>query len=566
MISNKFFFSKISLLAIAIICCSVSIFIYASDNKLVFYRLTFFLWIASLLLIFFFVVFSSHRQSISYKKSPKEVLFLFILILFSGFIRFYRLTEIPLLSGDEVRDAGFLPEAFLRGEIKDLFGHGIYGIPNLFFALASIPHLLFGHSVLSIRFFAAFFGVLAVVLTYFLGKELFNSQVGKIASILMVTYHVHVHFSRSEFINNLDSFWAPLVAILLLKTFSNPSASLIFGLFLGLGFHLYQGIRAFLIYSFIYFIFWTVNNCYRNTRRFLVRFGYLLSGIILGLGPSVVVILKRPKEFFNTGTAGGLLPFQIGIQDFLSVFPERLLNSFGALIRYPIDFHYRYGGPFLEAPLNLFFLVGFLVCFQKLSKKEYNFIIFWLFFVILINSTFLRGMNFTHRLLSLVPAIMLTVSLGIIRFATFFNKQPRLYRVFLVLVMVISLFYNLKRYFYDLVWRNAYDSNTKVSTTAGFFTAELPAQTKIFFLNSPRMSWESCPSWKYLAPHAYIEDLTEENFTSVLASLSPDSRLVFIALPERINDLEKIEKLWPLGIKKKKSYGGELLFVSYKLN
>lgn len=548
------------------ILCLASIFIYALDKNFALRWLVLVFWLGGVMLSMVPATISFLKNK-PLLKNKHEFLFIVLLVFIAGFLRLYKITEIPLLSGDEARDAGFLPETFLRGKIKDFFGYGVYGIPNIFIALSSIPHFLFGHSILAVRFFSAFFGTLAVVLVYFLARECFGKKIGMVSAILMSCYHVHLHFSRSEFINNFDSFWAPLVIILLFKAImENSYRSLLFGLSLGMVSHFYQGIRAILFFSAIYFLTWNLMALRKYFKTLLVKTGYLLLGLFLGLGPSIVVLVTRPSEFLNTGTAGGPLFFSLGILEFIKLLPNRLLHSFGALIYYPINFHYRYGGPFLKFPLSLFFIIGIFFILRNFLRKEHNIFLFWISFVIFCNSTLLEGLNYTHRLLSIVPALMIVTGIGIINLAKIFKEKTLFNNLIVFLFISISVFLNLKSYFFDSIWKNAYDINTKVATIAGYYTAGFPTRTKFYFLNSPRMGWKSGPSWEYIAPSAQVEDFEEVNLQSVLSmSTGGKERFVFIALPERTGDLKIIERVWPGGYKKDHYYDNELLFITYEL-
>ena len=557
--------AKSFFLILGLILNLAAVTIYGLDQEFVYRWFVLALWVLGMTLALT-PLFSILKKGWKLIYKREELLFLIVLIVFSAFFRFYDLNRIPILSGDEVRDAGFLPENFLKGEIKDFFGYGVYGIPNLFFAFSSLAHLLFGHSILAIRFFAAFFGVLSVVLTYSLAKKYFGLKVGKITALLMAVYHIHLHFSRSEFLVLLDSFWAPLIAILLLDALKERFSPLLLGIVLGMAFHFYQGIRAFLLLIVVYFLIWALFTFRRSVRSFWLKVSHFFAGLFLGLGPSLLVILTRPNEAFNTGTAGKPLFFSLGLREFLRVLPFHLYRSLGSIVYYPTDFHYRYGGPFIKFPFSCFFILGLFFLVKNTKRKQNSLLLFWIFFVFLFNSAILVDLNFTHRLLSVIPSIMIILALGIVKFANFFKKNPFLSRSILFLVVFAFIFFNLKLYFFDSVWVNAVDTNTKVATMAGYYTASFPLETKFYFLNSQRMSWKSGPNWRYIAPRAQIEDINKDAFAHLL--LKPHSRnekSVFIVLPERKENLEIIKVSFPGGFSENHYYNQEWLFITYEL-
>jgi len=557
---------------LALICNLTAIIIYIFDEKFIYSNLVLIFWIGGIIIISLWTIIASKKKSSFHIPIKKKTFwFLIILILLTIFLRFYRLDQIPILSGDETRDTGFWPEAFLEGKIDDYFGYGVYGIPNLFFIISSIPHLFLGHSIWAIRFFAAFFGLFSVIVTYFLAKENFGQKAGGITALLLAVYHIHLHFSRSEFINVFDSFWAPLIIFFLIRSLSkkpkkNFNICLFLGLLMGIAFHFYQGIRATLLLAFIYFLLVNIKYFRHSFRLLATKISHFLFGLFLGIGPSVVVFITNTERIFNTGTAGKPLLLELGIIKFISIFPIRLCRSLGSLIYYPTEFHYHYGGPFLQFPFNCFFLLGLFFLFKNIKKKKCHLLILWIVFPFVFNSAILKDLNFTHRLLSVTPALMIVLALGIIAFAELFKKKLFI-NLILFLIVSFFIFSNLQLYFEKSVWKKVIDTNTKVATTAGYYANSFPIGTKFYFLNSLRMGWQSIPTWRYLAPQYQTENLPEVKFEEALFfQKRQEKKIVFIILPERKKDLTLLKKHFPHGLLKEHHYDDEFLFYSYQLN
>jgi len=479
------------------------------------------------------------------------------------------LSEIPILGHDEARDAGLLPQSFLQGEIKDFFGHNVYGIPNTFIILTSIPHWLFGQTVFSVRILAAIFGSLTVILAYFLAKKFFDSKVGLITSLIMASYHVHLHFSRTEFLNLFDSFWACLVIWLLLVAIqSHLFFSLLLGLSLGFSLHFYQGIRATVLFVGAYFSIYLL----KNFSSFSVKkFFSLTMGFLIGLGPTLLVIFIRPHQFWDTGNAGkSFLDFYAqegvgGLIKFSTLLPNKIFTSLAAIIVEPIDFHYRYGGPFLILPLALFFIVGLIVLLKNFTKKESNILVFWILSVIFFNSVLPESVNFTHRLLSLVPALVIIAALGIYKTAVIFRKPALLSSLLIGALTLFVTIQNIKLYFFDSAWKRTISLNAKVATTAGFYTKQFDSEINFYFLNSSRMSWKSVPSWEYLSGEQKIIDLEKTGFRiQVLKIREKTQKVVFIVLPERESDFKLVKQIFPNCHERRFYFDDDFLFFSYE--
>jgi 4-amino-4-deoxy-L-arabinose transferase-like glycosyltransferase len=127
------------------------------------------------------------------KLKNKSFIFLTLIILFAGFIRFYQLGNIPAgLTNDEANVAydaysllhtardqwnTFLP-------VNNFIGFGDFQ-PPMFRYTSIIPIAIFGLNQFSIRFVSALAGVLSVLVLYFLIKKIVNEKAALISSLLL---------------------------------------------------------------------------------------------------------------------------------------------------------------------------------------------------------------------------------------------------------------------------------------------------------------------------------------------------------------------------------------------
>ena len=114
----------------------------------------------------------------------RNLLFVILIIVIASFLRFFAIsTNPPSLTWDEAswgynaysigidgRDefGRFLPLTYLEsfGDFK----------PPVYAYLSVLPVKIFGLNEFSTRFASAFFGVLTILLTYFLTKKIFNTN------------------------------------------------------------------------------------------------------------------------------------------------------------------------------------------------------------------------------------------------------------------------------------------------------------------------------------------------------------------------------------------------------
>lgn len=149
----------------------------------------------------------------------KPKIILTIIVVLAAFLRFYQLgNNPPSLTWDEVswgynayslgvdgRDefGRFLPFNYLEsfGDFK----------PPMYAYLDIIPIKIFGLNEFAVRFPSAFFGVLTVLVTYFLTKRIFpdskSLEVPVIAAALLAISPWHINLSRAAFEANVATFF-----------------------------------------------------------------------------------------------------------------------------------------------------------------------------------------------------------------------------------------------------------------------------------------------------------------------------------------------------------------------
>ena len=154
------------------------------------------------------------------RKLFNQSLLLFGIVVIALILRFYQLgVNPPALTWDEVawgynsyslgingRDefGVFLPYAYLEsfGDFK----------PPLYAYVGIIPVKIWGLTEFAVRFPSALFGVLTVLLTYFLTKEIFSNSSRKeyyalFASFLLAVSPWHINLSRAAFEANVAQFF-----------------------------------------------------------------------------------------------------------------------------------------------------------------------------------------------------------------------------------------------------------------------------------------------------------------------------------------------------------------------
>lgn len=169
--------------------------------------------------------------------------YLLFLVIFCLLLFFVSLGRWDLWDPDEPRYAEVAREMLMSGNfvLPHLNGEVYFDKPPLFFALIAFSARLWGEmSSFAVRFPSAFFATLTILITYLLGKRLFNQRVGFFAGLILAT---NVEFWWLAHRANIDStltFFTTLSIAGFYLGFRYPGSRLFFYLIaflsMGLGF------------------------------------------------------------------------------------------------------------------------------------------------------------------------------------------------------------------------------------------------------------------------------------------------------------------------------------------
>lgn len=154
---------------------------------------------------------------------------LILVIILAFFLRFYKVTEIPpALNWDEV-SIGYNAYSILKtgkDEWNQSFpvhfkAYGEYKLPMQIYA--SIPAIaLFGLNELGVRITPVIYGTLTVLIIFFLGKELFDSEIAALASAFLLGVSPwHIQLTRASFESSLATLFVVLGIWFLIKGFKD---------------------------------------------------------------------------------------------------------------------------------------------------------------------------------------------------------------------------------------------------------------------------------------------------------------------------------------------------------
>ena len=389
-----------------------------------------------------------------------EMAGLVIILLAATFLRVNLFEAAPPgLQHDEIFKANFALDILDGGWPVFFDANG--GEEALFPYLTALSIILFGPNFFALRFVSLVCGILTVVLSYRVTKELFDRRVALLTTAMLAVSFWHIFDSRvalrpiTLLMMALASFYAFWVGL----RRGGILPFVLAGVFLGGSFYTYTS--GFLIpLSIVFFIV-----------LYLLPFqrGLILKhwrGILLALTIALIIFLPMGYHVYTHPLAATarardlsdhinlLLAGQPGpiLSDVLSV-----LGMFG--IRGDPEWRYNLSGRPIFDPLTFcLFCIGLVVCLRRIRKPEYGFLLIWLG-VNIVPSAITRHSPSTLRAIGsltpiyVLPALTLDLAWGWTR-RRFGTRGSRALLAAVVLLLLSNAFLAYRDYF--TVWaRNA---------------------------------------------------------------------------------------------------------------
>jgi hypothetical protein len=183
-------------------------------------------------------------------------IFLFFLVALNIFLRVYKLNIRPVWYGDEGSNLE-IAWNLIHGKLVYL-AYDYTFLPHLplFFLLAGIFALLFGHTILAIRLFAVLCVTIVTVLLYFLGKEVRDKKTGVLASLIFTILYAVLLFSRYAFFPNLLVLEITLVALFSVKYLKTKEEKWLWGVTASLATISLSEVYVYAIFLVLPFLLW----------------------------------------------------------------------------------------------------------------------------------------------------------------------------------------------------------------------------------------------------------------------------------------------------------------------
>ena len=231
------------------------------------------------------------------------------LLLVALLARIWNLTGFPdNIYPDEVMTGTVATQSYINptGRSPSVFSTAWSGIdlPALWFWIVGWFVKVGGSSLAMLRLPAALFGAATAVPLYGLIRGTWGRYAAISGTAILAFSASNIHFSRLA-LNNITTqfFWTVCFFFLLRGLRSRRVFDWIFaGLSAGLSEYFYYGTRLLPFILILYFCYILIFH-WKQGRDYLMNFGLLAAGYLIGFGPLLVQFIRHPHLYFGRGAS-----------------------------------------------------------------------------------------------------------------------------------------------------------------------------------------------------------------------------------------------------------------------
>ncbi|MCL5798015.1 MAG: glycosyltransferase family 39 protein [Patescibacteria group bacterium] len=402
------------------------------------------------------------------------------IIALAFFLRFWQLGANPASLDWDEASLGYNAYSILKTG-RDEYGRflplsiksfGDYK-PPLYSYLTIIPVAILGLTEFSTRFTSAFFGFLAVIVAYFLIKELFPKRSRRFYLFFTFLFSIspwQIQFSRVAFEANLGLFFFMGGVLFFLKGLRKKLWYLFSAFFFALSIYAYHSPRLISPLMLLGLLFIFRKYVVKNLKWLVVSIvvlGFLVAPVYIemrttGARLGSVTIMNDQERL---GNSIGKIEFDRGRSDLLGVLTHnrRVVYGFdiltGYLDHFNFDFLFLYGdAPGRHHALNMgmlylwtlpFILFGF---YYMLNHRDERACVIFLWFLLApAAASITTGTPHAVRSLEFIPTYQIFTAVGFFELLYILREKirPEFYKSFVslaVFLLLVNFFYYMQMY------------------------------------------------------------------------------------------------------------------------
>ncbi len=511
-------------------------------------------------------------------------------VLFIAFlVRLIALETIPInLGGDEGTQGVWALDA-LTGKLRNMFTTGWYNIPTMqFFITAAFLRFFPVGSVAALRLPFALAGLLSVLWTYLLVRDLWGSRrLALLSAFILATFSYHIHFSRLGSSQIVDAFSVTLVLWLYVRAerSGNLLTYALCGAALGFSLYFYYGARIIGIILAVFILHRAVGGlaAWQNRRRTgawdwqpLVRgtlgLAVLLVAGLLVLAPLIGHYIRAPETFTSRIQAVSILaPGYLDRE--AAYWKTTKVHIIGEQLRKALTgfhftpdptFWYRPGRPLLDAVSAVLMVFGVAYGIMAWRRREYGLVVTWLFLAVTFGWVLTENPPSSMRMLVATPAVAILVAVGLEQLVQLGHQMAgRVAWVALPLVAGIIALLNLNFYFREYTPTTEYGYiSSQVATPLARYLQQRGGTYQVYLLSSGEVLSDN-GVLRYMLYGTPVVDVLEP-LSGPPTFVDPSREAVFVFLPSRRGDLQWVRQAYPQGrVREFAGLDGRPLFTLY---
>ncbi len=511
-------------------------------------------------------------------------------VMFIAFlVRLIALETIPInLGGDEGTQGVWALDA-LTGKLKNMFTTGWYNIPTLqFFIVAAFLRFFPIGSVMALRLPFALMGLLSVLWTYLLVRDLWGSRrLALLAAFILATFSYHIHFSRLGSSQIVDAFFITLVLWLYIRAerSGNLLTYALCGTALGFSLYFYYGARIIGIILAFFILHRVVSGlmAWRSSRQAgawdwqpvvhrALGLAVLLVAALLVLAPLIGHYINAPETFTSRIQAVSILaPGYLDRE--AAYWKTTKLHIIGEQIRKALTgfhftpdptFWYRPERPLLDAVSAVLMVFGVAYGIMAWRRREYWLVVTWLFLAVTFGWVLTENPPSSMRMLVSTPAVAILVAIGLEQLVRLGRRLwGKITWVALPLVAGIIAVLNLNFYFRDYTPTTEYGYvSSQVATPLARYLQQRGGNYQIYLVSSGEVLSDN-GVLRYMLYGVPGMDILEP-LSGPPAFVDPSRDAVFVFLPSRRGELQWVRQAYPQGrVREFAALDGRPLFTLY---
>ncbi len=431
--------------------------------------------------------------------NKKVVIFFFLIVSLASILRLWDLGKTPPSPNWDEVSLGYNAYSILEtgrdeyGKVLPLVLRSFDDYKPALYAHIVIPFVkIFGLDVVSVRLPSAIFGILSVVATFFLIKELFKRvDISLMSSLLLAVSPWHIQFSRIAFESNIGLSFNIFSALFFLKGLKKPLFLPLSFALMSVNFYMYQSEKVFVpLFAVLLIVVF-------RKQLFKISPKYIASAIVIGFLISLPMIIFTLTDKNVLSRAKGVSVFSditpllkdnaqklivdrnnndlLGlildnrrivfaksvISGYISHFDLNWLFITGDLSRHHapnMGLLYLYELPFLFVGIYSLIFLGF-------DRRAKLFILGW-FLIAPIPASITSGVPHAVRTLNFLPTFQIFTAIGLLTLLALISnikyKIAKIHIIYLISTLYILFFifnfsYYLNQYFVQQNYFASYD-------------------------------------------------------------------------------------------------------------